>query len=155
MRVFRMARFIAGLAVCLSMVGCAHQYGHILANNDKDLVGSHAAGAATWNPLVDEAVAKLLGRCPPAVQPVAFEGIEYATEGAAPIGSALAVRARQCLLRGDREQECRGARGLQGPVVRADRHEAQFGGNIPMHQPAHGRCRVVGVSASSRLALLA
>ncbi len=54
--------------------GCANrQYGHLLADNDIDMVGSHAAGAATWNPLVDESVAKLLSRCPPAVQPVVFQ----------------------------------------------------------------------------------
>ena len=56
------------------MLGCAgRQYGHLLATDDKDMVGSHAAGAATWNPLVDESVAKLLGRCPPAIHPVSFE----------------------------------------------------------------------------------
>lgn len=55
--------------------GCAsRQYGHLLAGDDKDMVGSHAAGAATWNPLVDESVAKLLGRCPPAIQPAGFVG---------------------------------------------------------------------------------
>ena len=57
---------------CCSIAGCASQYGHILAKQDKNLVGSHAAGAATWNPLVDASVAQLLGRCPPAVQPVTF-----------------------------------------------------------------------------------
>ena len=68
-------------AICLPMVlvvglcGCAsHQYGHLLSGEDKNLVGSHAAGAATWNPLVDEAVARLLGRCPTAVHPVSFDG---------------------------------------------------------------------------------
>tara|TARA_R110002049_G_scaffold285698_2_gene466818 strand:+ start:27929 stop:28765 length:837 start_codon:yes stop_codon:yes gene_type:complete len=61
-------------AVMSASAGCAsHQYGHLLASDDQDMVGSHAAGAATWNPLVDEAVAKLLGRCPPPVQSVAFE----------------------------------------------------------------------------------
>ncbi len=69
--------------------GCAsHRYGHLLANDDVDMVGSHAAGAATWNPLVDESVAKLLGRCPPAVQPVAFQS-EMSLD--ATIGSALAT----------------------------------------------------------------
>ncbi len=44
--------------------GCAgRQYGHLLSDNDVDMVGSHQAGAAVWNPLVDECVAKLLGRC--------------------------------------------------------------------------------------------
>ena len=91
MTVPRLVRFIACFAVCASVAGCAHQYGHILASNDKDLVGSHAAGAATWNPLVDEAVAKLLGRCPPAIQAVAFEGVDYSADLAQPIGSALAT----------------------------------------------------------------
>lgn len=50
--------------------GCASRYGHILASNDKDLVGSHEAGAATWNPLVDSSVAQLLGRCPPPNEPL-------------------------------------------------------------------------------------
>jgi hypothetical protein len=93
MRVFCFARVIAILTVSLSVTGCAHQYGHILAKDDKDLVGSHAAGAATWNPLVDEAVAKLLGRCPPAVQAVAFEGVDYQIESASTIGSSLATGA--------------------------------------------------------------
>lgn len=48
----------------LAASGCAgRQYGHLLANDDVDMVGSHQAGAAVWNPLVDESVAKLLGRC--------------------------------------------------------------------------------------------
>ena len=70
--------------------GCAsRQYGHILRGDDIDMVGSHAAGAATWNPLVDESVAKLLGRCPPAVQTVAFEAPEGIPINPA-IGTALA-----------------------------------------------------------------
>ena len=77
------------LLVCGPLIGCASQYGHILAKQDKDLVGSHAAGAATWNPLVDASVAQLLGRCPPAVQPAGFQnastfaGSSPSLEGAA------------------------------------------------------------------------
>ncbi|MBB3206569.1 hypothetical protein FHS27_002381 [Rhodopirellula rubra] len=69
-----MTRFLAvfGLSVAV-LGGCAHRYGHIVANDDKDLVGSHEAGAATWNPLVDSSVAQLLGRCPPP-QPLPFGG---------------------------------------------------------------------------------
>jgi hypothetical protein len=66
---------------CCSLAGCASQYGHILAKQDKDLVGSHAAGAATWNPLVDASVAQLLGRCPPTVQPVTFHNASTFTNG--------------------------------------------------------------------------
>ncbi len=77
------------LLACGPLIGCASQYGHILAKQDKDLVGSHAAGAATWNPLVDASVAQLLGRCPPAVQPAGFQnastfaGSSPSLEGAA------------------------------------------------------------------------
>ncbi len=90
-------RPIVALAATFSVVlaGCAsHQYGHILASNDQNLVGSHAAGAATWNPLVDESVAKLLSRCPPAIQPVVFEGPGPSLSGdigQGSIGSALAT----------------------------------------------------------------
>lgn len=43
--------------------GCrGHQYGHVLKDDQADMVGSHAAGAETFTPLVDEAVAKLLSR---------------------------------------------------------------------------------------------
>lgn len=80
----------AAALLSVSVLGCAHQYGHILAKQDKDLVGSHAAGAATWNPLVDEAVAKLLGRCPPAIQPVAFQTPDVPVQPDV-IGSALAT----------------------------------------------------------------
>ncbi len=81
---------VIALLACWMTLGCAsRQYGHVLAKNDKDLVGSHSAGAATWNPLVDEAVAKLLGRCPPAIQRVVFDETEVAI-GSATVGSALA-----------------------------------------------------------------
>ena len=44
------------LAITLASAGgCAgRQYGRLLASDDSDLVGSHAAGSATWNPLVDQ-----------------------------------------------------------------------------------------------------
>jgi hypothetical protein len=43
--------------------GCrGHQYGHLLQATDKNLVGSHEAGAEVFDPLVDEAIAKLLTR---------------------------------------------------------------------------------------------
>lgn len=87
MNVFHSLSAIAVLA-SLSILGCASsQYGHILASNDKDLVGSHSAGAATWNPLVDQAVAKLLGNCPPLIQPASFAA--HRGIGSAPTGSAL------------------------------------------------------------------
>ncbi len=87
-------RQFTAMAACglfsATSLGCAsHRYGHLLANDDVDMVGSHAAGAATWNPLVDESVAKLLGRCPPAIQTVGFESTDPLSHDST-IGSALA-----------------------------------------------------------------
>lgn len=94
MNVFHSLSAIAVL-VSISLLGCASgQYGHILASNDKDLVGSHAAGAATWNPLVDASVAKLLGSCPPPVQRASFashRSLESATTGSALVSGPAAV----------------------------------------------------------------
>ncbi|MBI1311498.1 penicillin-binding protein activator LpoB [bacterium] len=51
------------VVVPLSLTGCrGHQHGRILSSKDEDMVGSHAAGAATFSPLVSEAVDKLLGQ---------------------------------------------------------------------------------------------
>lgn len=45
------------------LLGCRnYQYAHVLSDNQKDLVGSHSAGAETYNHLIDESVAKLLAR---------------------------------------------------------------------------------------------
>ena len=54
--------------VIFASAGCRnYQHAHVLKGNDKDLVGSHQAGSETYKPLIDEAVAKLLGRnCGPA-----------------------------------------------------------------------------------------
>ena len=55
---------LAGLSF---QFGCRnHQYAHVLRGNQENLVGSHEAGAETFNSLVDESVAKLLGRQQPA-----------------------------------------------------------------------------------------
>ena len=43
-------------------LGCrGYQYGHLIKNDQPDLVGSHSAGSEVFNPLIDETVAKLLG----------------------------------------------------------------------------------------------
>ncbi|MEZ6086533.1 MAG: hypothetical protein R3C05_00550 [Pirellulaceae bacterium] len=61
--------FLGLAAVGITASGCrSHNYAHILKNDDMDLVGSHQAGAAVWNPLVDESVAKLMDRCMPGVE---------------------------------------------------------------------------------------
>ncbi len=64
-----MARFCVVVSVVCSMVaivglaGCRNrQHAHVLSQNDKDMVGSHTAGAETWKPLIDESVCRLLAR---------------------------------------------------------------------------------------------
>ena len=57
-----------------SLTGCGRnrQYSHILEDDDEDLVGSHEAGAAVYEPLVKEAVGKLLGDEISGIQQVRF-----------------------------------------------------------------------------------
>lgn len=57
------------------MMGCrGHQFGHVIQDSQSDIVGSHAAGAETMNPLVDQAVGSLLAR--QCVQPSSGMGSE-------------------------------------------------------------------------------
>lgn len=51
-----------GLATAGTFVGCRHRVGHVLNDQQPDMVGSTTAGAETYKPLIDEAVAKLLAR---------------------------------------------------------------------------------------------
>lgn len=74
MESWRLMLLASGLLISLGCRG--HQYAHVLRTDQEDMVGSHAAGAETFNPLIDEAVAKLLGRCAPTSQPVSFDGAE-------------------------------------------------------------------------------
>lgn len=76
--------------VSITAMGCrGYQYGHIIKKDAPNLVGSHDAGAEVFDPLVEEAVAKLLGRhstitpeCPigpdglPMKKSICFIGIE-------------------------------------------------------------------------------
>ncbi|HVV99596.1 MAG TPA: penicillin-binding protein activator LpoB [Planctomycetaceae bacterium] len=62
-------------ASALTAVGCRNkQYAHVLNNEDRDMVGSHTAGAETWEPLVQESVSKLLGRQHEIVQQASAQG---------------------------------------------------------------------------------
>ena len=73
-------RFLAFSGTMMPMVGLlasgcrGRQYAHVLSHDQADLVGSHSAGAETFNPLVDEAVARLLGRQQVVAHEVAFSG---------------------------------------------------------------------------------
>ena len=63
--------FLTSLAALAA--GCRHaQHAHVLSENDADMVGSHTAGAETWKPLIDESVARLLGRQMDQIQTVGF-----------------------------------------------------------------------------------
>lgn len=93
----RVLAFWSGCAT-LATAGCrGYQYGHVVKKDAPNLVGSHAAGAEVFDPLVEEAVAKLLGRqatltpeCPigpdglPAKKSICFVGIE--NKSAEPLG---------------------------------------------------------------------
>lgn len=63
---------LAGASL-LASPGCrGKQTAHVLQKDDADMVGSHAAGAETYKPLVAEAVGKLLGRHEHGVQPASL-----------------------------------------------------------------------------------
>jgi len=54
---------LCSLSTIPMLIGCrGYQYGHILKSDSANMVGSHAAGAEVFDPLVDESVAKLLAR---------------------------------------------------------------------------------------------
>lgn len=47
----------------VSLSGCrGTQRAHVLSTDEKDMVGSHTAGAETWEPLIEQSVGQLLGR---------------------------------------------------------------------------------------------
>lgn len=66
---------IGCVAVGTVAAGCrGSQHAHVLKSDDKDMVGSHTAGAETWEPLIQESVAKVLGRQHTIEQTAGVEG---------------------------------------------------------------------------------
>jgi hypothetical protein len=66
------------LSATWTFAGCrGHQYGHVIKKDAPNMVGSHDAGAEVFDPLVDEAVMKLLARqCIPSPdQPTGQDGM--------------------------------------------------------------------------------
>lgn len=62
-------------SVALGSLGCRKkQFARVVKPGEEGMVGSHAAGAETYKPLIDEAVAKLLGNCSHGTQQVAYDG---------------------------------------------------------------------------------
>lgn len=50
-------------SVVITATGCKNtQVAHVLSESDRDMVGSHTAGAETWEPLIQSSVAQLLCR---------------------------------------------------------------------------------------------
>jgi hypothetical protein len=48
----------------IAQIGCrGYQYGHLIKSDQEDMVGSHTAGSEVYNPLVEEAVGRLLSSC--------------------------------------------------------------------------------------------
>jgi len=65
------------LAAVFAATGCrGKQVAHVLKDGDEDMVGSHAAGAETWKPLIEQSVGQLLARQCSEIHPasVASEG---------------------------------------------------------------------------------
>lgn len=55
--------FVAGCGAAAALAGCrSTQTGTVLKDGQADMVGSHAAGAETYKPLIEESLGKLLGR---------------------------------------------------------------------------------------------
>ncbi|MGA2035191.1 MAG: penicillin-binding protein activator LpoB [Thermoguttaceae bacterium] len=60
------------LGICM-LAGCrTHQTAQVVKPGDKEMVGSHTAGAETYGPLVDGAVGNLLGRYSLGIQPASL-----------------------------------------------------------------------------------
>jgi hypothetical protein len=61
---------VAGCGAVAALAGCrSTQTGTVLKDGQADMVGSHAAGAETYKPLIEESLGKLLGRqSAPAIQ---------------------------------------------------------------------------------------
>ncbi len=64
--------FLGAMAGAAALVGCrSTQKGKVLTEGQPDMVGSHAAGAETYKPLIEESLGKLLARQPVvSIQPV-------------------------------------------------------------------------------------
>lgn len=66
---------IAAVGLLTPTLGCrGRQTAHVLNESDKDMVGSHTAGAETWEPLIQGSVSKLLGRQLTDVKMVSHDG---------------------------------------------------------------------------------
>jgi Peptidoglycan-synthase activator LpoB len=67
---------IGGTTIVASLTGCrSTQKAHVLSTDEKDMVGSHTAGAETWEPLIDQSVGQILGRQAVIVQTAGNESL--------------------------------------------------------------------------------
>ncbi|MBN2024484.1 MAG: penicillin-binding protein activator LpoB [Pirellulales bacterium] len=69
-----LGKVVVGSFAALGLAGCrGRQTAQVMSPTDQSMVGSHAAGSETFQPLVDTAMANLLGRHAQGVQPAAFQ----------------------------------------------------------------------------------
>lgn len=60
-------------ALAFALTGCrGRQHAHILEDDDENMVGSHEAGSSVYEPLIGEAVEKLLGQEVASIQQAGF-----------------------------------------------------------------------------------
>lgn len=53
----------AAASLLAALTGCrSSQHAHVLKSDDANMVGSHTAGAETWEPLIEQSVGQILGR---------------------------------------------------------------------------------------------
>ena len=69
---------LLGCVLAISAIsGCrGRQRAHVLKQDDKDMVGSHTAGAETWKPLIDESVGRLLAKSCATVQQASHTSVD-------------------------------------------------------------------------------
>jgi hypothetical protein len=61
----------------MALIGCrGKQHAHVLKSDDRDMVGSHTAGAETWKPLIAESVGRLLAKSCSTVQQASHSTID-------------------------------------------------------------------------------
>ena len=69
--------FLSCMLAVSAVSGCrGRQHAHVLKQDDKDMVGSHTAGAETWKPLIDESVCRLLAKSCATVQQASHTSVD-------------------------------------------------------------------------------
>ncbi len=60
---YQLSFVLSALLLSVTHIGCrGHQFAHVVDDNQSDMVGSHSAGAETFNPLIQQAVFGMLAQ---------------------------------------------------------------------------------------------